>query len=160
MVGAARCHWCPRLGAVPMRGSTSGGGRSSWRGQWVWGRLHGGRTRCVAVPETVAGARRGVPVRPRREARADRAIACSRRTFPKRGGGQSPPEPSTYTFLHGLGGPSFPKRDFLGRVEPSRMWGGEKDQNQILRFAGGSTGPYRRFSHGCCSVYKPNTPDL
>src|SRR5215475_506671 len=114
--------------------------------------------RCVAVLKTVAGARRGIPVRSRREARADRAIACSRSTFPKRGGRQRLPEPSKSPFLHGLGRQSFPKRDFLGRVEPSRTGEGEKDQNQILRFAEGTPGSYRRFSHGCCSVCNRTAP--
>jgi hypothetical protein len=44
---------------------------------------------------------------------------------------------------------TFPQRAVLGRVDPGRTSEGEKDHNQILRFAGGTLGPYRRFSHGC-----------
>jgi hypothetical protein len=70
--------------------------------------------------------------------------------FPEKGGSMGERGVRKSLKRQNLSSASFPRRSFLGRVDPSRMGEGEKDQNQILRFAGGTPGPYRRFSHGCC----------
>src|ERR1700704_3501892 len=146
---ASRCPCRPRRLAMLVRLSTSAAVRYSRLRQYVLGRLRGGGTRWEAASGMEAGVRDTAGPCRRGDAGGWLAIELSRHTFPKRAREQCATLLCKHLYPQGRGRQSFPKTGFLGRVDPSRTSEGEKDQNQILRLAGGTPGPYRRFSHGC-----------